>query len=90
MALVPICKKKKKERKEKVLGQDTESELVGFLKFRISGIFKVALLSFRSSQVTYPGPLRPPAGVDPPGGTDAGSPAPLCGGDGRPAVHEAH
>lgn len=45
-------KKKKIERKKKVLGQDTESELVGFLKFRISGILKVALLSFRSSQVT--------------------------------------
>ena len=45
-------KKKYKERKKKVLGQDTESELVGFLKFRISGILKVALLSFRSSQVT--------------------------------------
>ena len=52
VALVPVCKKKYKERKKKVLGQDTESELVGFLKFRISGIFKVALLSFRSSQVT--------------------------------------
>lgn len=35
--------------KKKVLGHDTESELVGFLKFRISGILKVALLSFKSS-----------------------------------------
>lgn len=42
MALVPVYKKK-------VLGHDTESELVGFLKFRISGILKVALLSFKSS-----------------------------------------
>lgn len=47
-----FVKKNQKQKKTKVLGQDTESELVGFLKFRISGIIKVALLSFRSSQVT--------------------------------------
>lgn len=45
VALVPVYKKKRK----KVLGHNTESELVGFLKFRISGILKVALLSFKSS-----------------------------------------
>lgn len=40
---------KKKKKRKKVLGHNTESELVGFLKFRISGILKVALLSFKSS-----------------------------------------
>lgn len=45
VALVPIHKNKKK----KVLGHDIESELVCFVKFGISGILKVALLSFKSS-----------------------------------------
>jgi hypothetical protein len=49
VALVPSHKKKKKKRKKKVLGHNTESELVCFLKFRTSGILKVALLSFKSS-----------------------------------------
>lgn len=34
---------------KKVLGQDTASGSTGFLKFRISGISKVALLSFKVS-----------------------------------------
>lgn len=45
VALVPIHKNKKK----KVLGHDIESELVCFVKFGISGVLKVALLSFKSS-----------------------------------------
>lgn len=38
-----------KIKKKKVLGHDIESELVCFVKFGISGILKVALLSFKSS-----------------------------------------